>query len=182
MKGILETLGEVVSKLDSLGIDYFLVGSLATMYYGRPRFTRDIDLVLRIRAKDIGKFVGLFPIEEFYCPPKEVVHDEVLRKGSFNLISQDSGVKIDIVIDKETDFYQSEFQRRKKIEMAPGLEVFIASPEDLILKKLDFYREGKSEKHLLDIKDILASVEIDEDYMNGWVEAMNLDAEWKAVF
>lgn len=182
MKSLLDVLKDVVERLDKVGIPYFLVGSLATMYYGRPRFTQDVDLVVRIKAKQVQTFEGLFPIEEYYCPPREVIHDEVIRRGSFNIISQDSGVKIDIVLDKETDFYASEFSRRKKIEIAPGVEVFLASPEDLILKKLDFYREGESEKHLNDIRDIMVNVQIDEAYMSEWTQRLGLTKEWQKVY
>ncbi|MBK7961961.1 MAG: hypothetical protein IPK04_12635 [Bdellovibrionales bacterium] len=179
MKSLLDVLNDVVKRFDEAGIEYFLVGSLATMYYGRPRFTQGVDLVVRIKAKQVLKFETLFPIEEYYCPPKEVLHDEVIRRGSFNLVNQGSGIKVDIVIDKETEFYKSEFSRRKKLEVAPGIEVFIASPEDLILKKLDYYREGQSEKHLLDIRDILANVKVDDIYLNEWVERLNLRVEWE---
>lgn len=181
MKSLLDVLKDVVKRFDEAGIEYFLVGSLATMYYGRPRFTQDVDLVVRIKAKQVSQFENLFPIEEYYCPPKEVLHDEVIRRGSFNLINQSSGIKVDIVIDKETDFYASEFTRRKKLTIAPGIEVFIASPEDLILKKLDYYREGQSEKHLLDIRDILVNIKVDEAYIKGWAERLNLKTQWEKV-
>ncbi|MGE4133627.1 MAG: DUF6036 family nucleotidyltransferase [Bdellovibrionales bacterium] len=181
MKGLLDVLKDVTTRFDEAQIEYFLVGSLATMYYGRPRFTQDVDLVVRIKAKQIPHFEKLFPIEEYYSPPKEILHDEILRRGSFNLINQSSGIKIDIVMDKETDFYKSEFQRRKKIEIASGVDVFIASPEDLILKKLDYFREGQSEKHLLDIRDILMNVSVDEGYIKEWAERLNLTKEWQKV-
>lgn len=181
MTGLLDVLKDVVQRFDNVGIEYFLVGSIATMYYGRPRFTKDVDLVVRIKARQVAQLEKLFPIEDYYCPPNEILHDEVLRRGSFNLIHQNTGIKVDIVIDKETDFYISEFSRRKKLQIAPGVEVFIASPEDLILKKLDFYREGQSEKHLLDILDILVHIEVDEAYLRDWVEKLNLTEQWKKV-
>ena len=181
MRGLLDVLQDVVRRFDEVDLEYFLVGSLATMYYGRPRFTQDVDLVIRIKAQQISQFENLFPIEEYYCPPREVLHDEVIRRGSFNLIDQSSGIKVDLVIDKETAFYQSEFARRKKVEIAPGTEVFVASPEDLILKKLDYFREGQSEKHLNDIRDILVNVQVDEAYIKHWTEHLNLKAEWARV-
>lgn len=181
MKSLLDVLKDVATRFDEAGIEYFLVGSLATMYYGRPRFTQDVDLVVRIKAKQVSQFECLFPIEEYYCPPKEVLHDEVIRRGSFNLINQSSGIKIDLVIDKETDFYKSEFARRKKLEIAPGIEIFVASPEDLILKKLDYYREGQSEKHLNDIRDIMVNLKVDEAYIKDWAERLHLETEWGKV-
>ncbi len=181
MKSLLDVLKDVVKRFDDLGLDYFLVGSLATMYYGRARFTQDVDLVVRINARQVMHFEKMFPLEEYYCPPREVLHDEVLRKGSFNLIHQESGIKVDVVLDKETEFYESEFARRRKLTIAPGIEIFIASPEDLILQKLAYFQEGRSEKHLDDIRDVLVNVEIDEAYINEWVERLNLKAEWGKV-
>ena len=73
--GPIEVLKDVVARLDRANIPYFLVGSLASMYYGRPRFTRDIDLVLKLHPKHVLDFEQLFPIEEYDCPPREVIHD-----------------------------------------------------------------------------------------------------------
>lgn len=181
MIGLLDVLKDVVERFDRANIDYFLVGSLATMYYGRPRFTQDVDLVARIKARQIPQFEALFPIEDYYCPPQEVLQDEVVRKGSFNLIHQNSGIKVDVVLDKETEFYASEFKRRSKVEISPGLHIQLASPEDLILKKLDFYREGESEKHLNDIRDILMNVSVDDNYIELWVDRLSLKAQWQKV-
>jgi len=181
MTGLLDVLKDVTKRFDQEGIEYFLVGSMATMYYGRPRFTQDVDLVVRMKARQVTQFQNMFLLEDYYCPPKEILQDEIIRKGSFNLIHQHSGIKIDIVLDKETDFYNSEFARRKKINIAPGLEIYIASVEDLILKKLDYYREGQSEKHLNDIRDILMNIKIDENYIQTWVEKLGLKTEWKKI-
>ena len=181
MVGMLEVLKDVADRFESEGIEYFLVGSMAAMYYGRPRFTQDLDLVVRIKAKQVAAFENLFPLEEYYCPPNEVLRDEVSRKGTFNLIHQASGIKVDILLDKETDFYISEFQRKKKIEVAPGIAVYLGSPEDIILKKLDFYREGESEKHLIDIREIIMGISVDEVYINEWATKLGLLKEWKKI-
>ncbi len=181
MIGLLDVLKEVVSKFEEAGIEYFMVGSMATMYYGQPRFTRDVDLVVRIRPRQVLGFERLFPLSDFYCPPIEVIQDEVQRKGSFNRIHQVSGIKVDLVLDKETEFYNCEFARRKKVKITEGFEVYIATPEDLILKKLDYYREGESEKHLNDIRDILMNNPLDEEYLQHWVSKMGLIKEWSKV-
>ncbi len=178
---MLDVLKDVTDRFGSKGIEYFLVGSMAAMYYGRPRFTQDIDLVVRIKAKQVVLFEKLFPLDQYYCPPDEVLKDEVSRKGSFNLIHQESGIKVDIVLDKETSFYASEFQRKKKVEVAPGIEIFIASPEDIILKKLDYYREGQSEKHLTDIREIIMGTQVDETYLREWASKLGLLKEWEKI-
>jgi hypothetical protein len=181
MMGPLEVLKDIVSKFEKANINYFLVGSLAAMYYSRPRFTNDIDLVVQLGPLDIHKFANLFTIEEYYSPPIEVLKDEVLRSGSFNLIHQTTGVKVDIILNKNTDFYKSENLRMKKVSILPGFDAFIASAEDIILKKLDFYREGGSEKHLLDIREILASNNVDQTYLDEWIQKMNFNQEWLKV-
>ncbi|USN47360.1 MAG: hypothetical protein H6626_14410 [Pseudobdellovibrionaceae bacterium] len=179
--GMLDVLKDVTDRLEQESIEYFLVGSMASMYYGRPRFTQDIDLVVRIKARHIPHFEKLFPIEDYYCPPIEVLQDEVSRKGSFNLIHQGSGIKVDIILDAETSFSASEFSRKKKVEMAPGIEVYIASAEDIILKKLDYYREGESEKHLSDIREIIMSEKVDNSYIEEWSSRMGLEKYWEKV-
>jgi hypothetical protein len=118
---------------------------------------------------------------EYYCPPIEVISDEVVRGGSFNLIHQQTAMKIDVMILKGTPFAQSEFTRRKKITMLPGLEVNIASAEDVIIKKLDFFREGGSEKHLSDIKTMLAETSVDLAYIQHWVKKLGLENVWTKV-
>lgn len=177
--GPLEVLKETLERFEKLNIQYFLVGSLGAMYYSRPRYTNDIDLVVQISASDVQKFEALFDLETFYCPPIEILRDEIMRAGSFNLIHQNSGIKIDIILLNQTEFYQSEFQRRRKVSLLPGLEVHIASPEDIIIKKLDFFREGGSEKHLNDIREILIETPIDEEYLQKWVARFGLTMEWQ---
>jgi hypothetical protein len=179
MLGPIEVLKFVVTKLEELRVNYFLVGSLASMYYSRPRFTNDIDLVLQIAPTQIKEFSKAFESEEFYCPPPEVLHDEVMRRGSFNLIHQDSGIKIDIVLAKQSEFSKSEMTRRKNVEMIPGFFVFIATAEDVILKKLDFFREGNSEKYLQDIREILGSSPVDHQYIQHWVQKLSLTDVWE---
>ncbi len=178
MIGPFGVLQDVIERLDKIGVDYFLVGSLASMYYSRPRFTNDIDLVVQISASKARLIEEQFPLEDYYCPPIEVIRDEIIRRGSFNLIHQDTGIKVDLLLDKGTDFYLSEFTRRKKVKLSPSFEAYIASAEDVILKKLDFYNEGRSEKHISDIQEILASTDVDLKYLEFWVKKMNLSEAW----
>lgn len=181
MTSHLDVLSDIADRLDKLGIDYILVGSLASMFYGRPRFTNDIDLVVQIKATQLKKFQTHFQIEDYYCPPIEILSDEVLRHGSFNLIHHESNIKIDINLKKPTDFYESEFLRRQKVKLSEKCEVYMASAEDIILKKLDFFREGGSEKHLNDIKEIMMETEVDRAYLDSWIEQMGLQKEWKKI-
>ena len=181
MIGPIDVLKEVVERFDKAGIEYFLVGSLASMYYGEPRYTNDIDLVAEIKPHLISPFEDLFPLDDFYCPPLEILKHEVSRRGAFNLIHHISGFKIDIVLTKNTDFSRSEFGRRQKVKLSSNFEAYIASPEDIIIKKLDFFRERGSEKHLEDIRGILAGTKIDQNYLDNWIKHLGLLIEWQKV-
>ena len=179
--GPLEVLCDVIVRLDKENIPYFLVGSLASMYYGRPRFTKDVDLVVQLHPSATQKFAQRFPIEDYYCPPLEILQDEVVRRGSFNLIHQQSGIKIDIVLYKDTEYHRSEFSRRARVEILPQFHVYIAAPENIIIKKLDYYREGGSEKHLTDIREILAGSKVDDEYLQSWIAKLGLKADWGKI-
>lgn len=171
----------VIDKLDSAKIPYMLVGSVASSFYGDPRLTRDIDMVLELLPSHIRSFHQLFDSKDFYVPPDEIIRDEVLNKRSFNLIHHETGLKIDIMVKKPTPHGEEEFQRRQKLEILPGFEGYIASPEDVILKKLQFYQEGRSPKHIADCKAILSQVSVDESYIVKWVTVLNLQKEWSLL-
>jgi hypothetical protein len=181
MKGPIEVLQDCVGRLEKMNIDYFLVGSLAAMVYSRPRYTNDIDLVVQVSSSQAKLFAAAFPIQDYYCPPIEILFDEISNQGSFNLINQASGIKIDVVVHKKTEFYKSEMLRRRQVDLIPGFSVFVASPEDIILKKLDFFREGGSAKHLDDIRQILAFTVVDRGYLDKWIVQLGLNIEWGQI-
>src|SRR5262245_55317568 len=112
-----------------------IVGSIAAMVYGEPRLTRDMDLVIDIQPQDAQKFAQLFCQPEYYCPPIEILGDEINNRGQFNLLHVPTGLKVDIVIKKVTDFDKSRFARSKKIELWDGFSASLASAEDIIIKK-----------------------------------------------
>ena len=151
------------------------------MVYGEPRMTHGMDLVLDIQPEHANQFAALFPQEEFYCPPMEVLKSEIVHRGQFNLIHQGTRIKIDIMIRKNTEHSRIEFQRRKKVPFWEGHEAYLACPEDVIIKKLSFYREGGSEKHLMDIRGIMVESEIHREYLIKWIERLSLQAEWRKV-
>lgn len=151
------------------------------MIYGEPRMTHDLDLVVEVAPGDAARFGELFPEERFYCPPIEVIRSEIVHRGQFNLIHHDSGLKIDLMIRKETAHGRGEFARRRRVPFWEGTEAFVASAEDVILKKLDFFRQGGSEKHLRDIRGILAETEIDRAYLDLWVGKLGLEREMSQI-
>jgi hypothetical protein len=142
--------------LNKAGLVYMATGSVACMIYGIPRFTHDLDLVIELKNEQIANLVRLFPPTEFYCPPVEVIRMEAFRatRGHFNLIHHDSGFKADVYLHNEDALQAWGLQERRFIEVDKEDAVWIAPPEYVILRKLEFFREGQSEKHILDIRGI----------------------------
>ncbi len=155
--------------LDTLGTRYFVTGSVAGILYGEPRMTHDVDLVLALGRNELTAFCDAFPLEEFYCPPEDVIRTEVQRasRGHFNLIHHKTGFKADIYL-RSGALHDWAFSNRREIEVG-DYSLWVAPPEYVIVRKLEYYREGKSEKHLRDIAAMLAVSGDTLDYT--WLEA-----------
>lgn len=177
-----ELLRVAIHALEAAGIPYMITGSQASAYYGEPRFTRDIDIVADIRPGQVEAFAAFFPSGEFYCD-KEMILSEITTRGQFNIIHAASGLKIDIILTKTTPFSQTEFPRRRRSAVFPDQDADFASPEDVIIKKMEFYKEGGSEKHLRDITGILmiSGETVDMDYISRWAQSLGLVEIWDAV-
>jgi hypothetical protein len=174
---------EITGRLEIAGIDYCIVGGLAAIAYGRPRLTLDADLVLALEISQIGKLQEVFPEDEFYLPPAEVLQAELQRdsRGHFNIIHQHSAMRADCYLSGKSELAAWELANRQRLPLSSG-EAWFAPPESIILNKLLFYREGGSEKHLDDICAMLSGGHpVDKDLLHQWVEKLGLHKEWRAV-
>jgi len=174
-----ELLAHLASSLELLHLKYLVTGSMATIAYGEPRFTNDIDVVISLPEDAIDDFCSRFPSPEYYCP-RQVVADAVRKKLQFNIIHPASGLKIDVIIATDSAFDRSRLGRGERIASGGDRLVSFASPEDVILKKLVYYREGGSEKHLRDIAGVLKvrGNRIDRRYISEWARRMGVSEEW----
>ncbi|HLP48877.1 MAG TPA: hypothetical protein VK186_00125 [Candidatus Deferrimicrobium sp.] len=176
-----ELLIIISNVFEELKIPYFITGSIASITYGEPRFTNDIDMVADIRDWDIPGLVRSFPSDEYYIDADSI--DQAIRlKSQFNIIHLSSGLKIDVMVKKKTVFDHSRFSRIKRLRLEEK-EVNFASPEDVILKKMEYYKMGSSEKHLRDITGILKIYkgEIDFEYLKNWISRFDLFEIWEAI-
>jgi hypothetical protein len=169
-------------RLHTLGVRYVVVGSIAGMMYGEPRLTLDVDIVLELDPLAAPKLCDLFPIEEFYCPPVEVVAIEASRRqrGHVNLIHHDTGFKADIYfIGRQDELSRWALNHAVKSEIE-GHVVSIAPLEYVIIGKLQYFQEGGSEKHLRDIRSMLkiSGDRIDDDWLKTQISNLGLEAEW----
>lgn len=159
-----------------------LVGSLASSLYGEPRATRDIDLVVRLTPEQVRPLHDWFDDDEFYFD-EEMIFTEIAAGGSFNIIQSTTGLKADLLLVGRTDYDLSQFARRQQVEFAPGVAGFVAQPEDVILMKLVYYREGGSDKHLRDIAGVvkLCPQPLDRGYLDQWAERLGIADLWTQV-
>jgi hypothetical protein len=171
-----------IRPLNQLGIRYVVSGSVASIMYGEPRLTNDVDFLVFLQKRDIARLHEVFPSPEFYVPLSEVIASEMARpgKGQFNVIHTNTGFKADFYIAGRDDLDVMAFGDSRKMDYQ-GERVIVAPPEYVILRKLEYYREGGSDKHLRDIRAMLAvSGEIiNRAELNGWIERRQLQAEWK---
>ena len=177
-----ELLRRVVDTLERLHLTYLVTGSIATILYGEPRFTNDIDVVVQLPLDCAEALVRAFPADEFYVDV-ERVRAAVTRRGQFNIIHPASGLKVDVMIPAMDDFDHSRFARVRRVRPADDLEADFAAPEDVIVKKLQAYAEGGSEKHLRDIGGVLriSSSDVDRDYVAAWAERLGVLEVWKLI-
>ncbi len=157
-----------LERLKNAHLDYIVTGSVAAIVYGEPRLTNDIDLILNLNKADIPKISQAFPSEQFYCPPKEVILNELGRynRGHFKLIHHRTGFKADIYLIGFDSLHKWAFENKRIIKYQNS-EIAIAPAEYVILRKLEFFKEGGSQKHLYDIEGILqnSSALIDFDFL-----------------
>ena len=172
----------MVSVLEKLGLRYFVTGSTASIFFGEPRFTNDIDIVVDLSLDRVAEFCAEFSEEAFYLS-EGAVRRAVERHRQFNILHPASALKVDVMVPTDTMFNRNRFARMKRIRPESDYEAFFASAEDVIVKKMEFFREGGSEKHLRDITGILkvSGDDLDRDYIENWAENMGLETIWRTL-
>jgi Nucleotidyl transferase AbiEii toxin, Type IV TA system len=170
LKTELDILKDVVKKLDEVNIPYMLTGSLAMMHYAQPRMTRDIDLVIELNKAHVENFLHIFTNE--YYVSREAVEDSIEHSYIFNLIHLESSIKVDFIVRKPEEYRIVEFGRREKIAFS-NTEIVIVSKEDLILSKLIWAKESKSDLQLKDVKNLLGTG-YNEKYLFEWSKKLEL--------
>lgn len=146
-----------IRPLNRMSVAYMVTGSAASMAYGIPRVTLDIDMVVELTAVQTGLLPLAFPSKDFYCPPREVIGIEIERasRGHFNVIHMETGFKADFYPMGNDPLHRWGMARRRRVEMF-GEAIMLAPPEYVIVRKLEYFHEGGAEKHLQDIHGMLA--------------------------
>jgi hypothetical protein len=180
---LLPALRPVVVQLDRLGIAYYIGGSVASSIYGEPRSTLDIDLGVDLSESAVHELATKWD-GEFYVS-ESAMRTAAQSGRSFNLIHFATAMKIDIFVSKGDVFNTSVLKRRVTREVAFGgeaLSVWFATPEDVVLHKLIWYRKGNetSERQWRDIAGILKAQQdrLDNTYIEEWADRLQIRDLW----
>ena len=172
-----------VRPIHGLGLPYMVTGGLASVLYGEPRLTHDVDLLLELGPGGMRSLSDAFAPPEYYCPPEEVLRIEAgrPRRGHFNLIHLATGLKADIFLMGTDPLHRWALARRRLVDAGGG--IWLAPPEYVILRKFLFYREGGGEKHLRDIRGMVAvsGSTLDWVELEQRIGELGLQKEWQAA-
>lgn len=177
MQNELDIVRDVSQRLDGAGFGYMLTGSMAMNYYAQPRMTRDIDVVVALRPIDAERIVKLFSPD--YYISREAVDRSIAHQSLFNLIHNESVIKVDCIVRKQNEYRLNEFNRRQHIRIQ-NFETWIVRKEDLILSKLFWAKDSHSELQLRDVKN-LVSTGCDRAYIERWTAELGLTNLWQEI-
>ena len=148
---------QAANALEALGVLYFIGGSLASAIYGISRSTMDVDLIADLRIDDVAPFVDL--LNSAFYVDDEAMREAILHRSSFNIIHRETMFKVDVFIRKTRAYDQAQFARRvlQPLAAEPEHTAYVASAEDTVLAKLEWYRMGGevSERQWRDVQNVL---------------------------
>lgn len=172
-----ELLARLTRALDDAKIPAMFCGSIASTYYGMPRTTQDVDLVIDLRPENIPGLLAAFPEDQYYVS-EDAVRDALRRRSPFNIIDFRTGWKADFIVRRARAFSIEELTRRRRVEVL-GAEVWLATPEDTILAKLEWAAMSDSERQIRDVTSILRirAGRLDWDYLERWADELDVRDE-----
>lgn len=175
-----DSLQRLIEKLNQQGIPYMLSGSFSSSLHGQPRATRDVDIVIAPTEKQLLEFSE--SLGEDYYVSREAVRDALAHNSMFNIVDNQSGWKADFILCKDRPFSHQEF-KRKCLTKIRDLDVWVTSPEDTILSKLEWAKDSQSEQQFRDALGV-AVVQwdhLDADYLLKWAKELQVEDSLKRL-
>ncbi len=173
-------LERLIKKLEEQNIPYMLSGSVSSSLHGQPRATNDADIVIAPAEEQLIVFVKSLG-DDYYVNP-DAARDAFKSNSVFNVIDIQNSWKADLIIRKNRPFSREEFQRRQKANIM-GLDAWVVSPEDIILSKLEWAKNSKSNQQFQDALGV-ATVQydhLDRDYLHKWAKELQVDGFLKQL-
>jgi len=167
----IDIVRDISARFEGAQIPYMLTGSMAMNYYAQPRMTRDIDVVIEITPADVGRVTDLFRPD--YYVSEQNIRDSLSHDSIFNLIHQESVIKVDCIVRRSSKYRRVEFGRRQRISIC-DFTTYIVSKEDLIISKLFWAKDSHSEIQLGDVRNLLATAH-DAAYLRRWTRELGVD-------
>lgn len=162
------------SVFEAAEIPYYITGGVAAIAYGEPRTTNDLDVVMSIQPQDISSLASALEQAGFYVPGLE---DAI--SGRLNILQvthQESIARADLMIAGSDNFSLIQFERKQQYPLPDGTEVYLVSPEDLVLNKIRWGQQSQSEKQHRDVLAVLKTQgeDLDYGYLKDWAERLGI--------
>ncbi len=169
-----EFLAHLVGLLDEAGIPYMVAGSMGSSIHGRPRATQDADMVIDPMEDQFVSFLAL--LEQDYYVSRDAAFDAFRRRGMFNVIDVAGGWKADLIFRKDRPFSRQEFERRRQVD-AMGQILWVVSPEDTILSKLEWMKGRESDVQYSDALGVAVAQwgDLDSEYLRRWARELGIE-------
>ncbi len=146
----------ICSVLDELGVRYHFTGGLAAAFYGEPRFTQDVDLVIQLSADSPETEALLERLSLGYYINRQTILSAIRQKGLFQALDRETAIRIDFHVGEKIP---GELSRSTRQQLLPGLTVRLVAKEDAILSKLLWIRLGSGKS----IRDVIQMLKGKED-------------------
>ena len=159
-----------------------VTGAVAAIAYGEPRMTNDVDLVVRLGPGDAETLISAFPSPDYYVPPLEVIEEERQRPryGHFNIVHHDTALRGDIYLVGDDPLHEWAMARRRTASIS-GDAIWFAPLEYVIVRKLEYYQQSESDRHLRDIAGMLrvSGELVDDSELQRLIAERELATAWQ---
>ncbi|MEP6744775.1 MAG: hypothetical protein ABJB33_04710 [Gemmatimonadota bacterium] len=167
--------------LEAAGVPYLVTGSFVSSTHGIPRSTNDIDFLIDPTHEQLAALMDQLPDPEYYAD-REDAFDALRHRSQFNVIDNATLWKVDFIVSQDSPFDRARFARRRVTEIA-GVNVYAATPEDVVIAKLLWSKLGESERQINDAAGVIRmqGEALDTAYLEMWVDALELDEQWRTA-
>ncbi len=173
-------LEKLISVIESTGIPYVVCGSLSSSFHGQPRATNDADIIIAPTRDQLDKL--LRSLEAGYYVSSEAAFEAMKIRSMFNVIDNEFGWKADLIFRQDNPYQLSKFNRRRRVKLM-GIDLWILSPEDVILSKLDWAKDSGSDLQFRDVFGVITVQwdKLDWGYLRHWAKELDVEKNLESV-